>query len=173
MRDMYRMLLSGRTVYAIARELNRKGVPYMADRNSSAHWNCAAGPGRCGRSFLLGSLPRLQTMCRLCGRGGRWRRRVRVKRLMVSVILARRVRVWKNTVRWEVDPVLRERDFVALLARLNEGNDAFMDFHVFPHINRRRRFSISQTDPWLQRGKPLPDLPQFCQVVASARRQPS
>jgi DNA invertase Pin-like site-specific DNA recombinase len=104
-------------------------------------------------------------------RGGRWRGCLLVKRLTVAVIVARRVRVWKNTVRWQVDPVWHERNFVTLLARLNEENSAFLDFRVFPRINRRRRFWISQTDPWVQRGKTLSDLAQFCQVVASFRSQ--
>ena len=98
-------------------------------------------------------------------RGGRWRSQLRMSNgLIVSVLIARSVRVWKSTVRWRVDPVSHERRYVTLLARLAEGNASFLDFHVLSSADRR--IDISLSDRWLNRGQRLSDLLAFCNVVA-------
>ena len=98
---------------------------------------------------------------------GRRRSRLRLSSgLVVSVRVARAVRVWKETVRWQVEPARRDRNLVTLLARLGQHNDSFLDFHVLPRIDRRIRFWLSLNDPWLSNGKPLTDLSQFCKIVA-------
>jgi DNA invertase Pin-like site-specific DNA recombinase len=103
-------------------------------------------------------------------RGGRWRSRLRLKSgLMVSVLIARSVHVWKQSLRWQIDPVLHEYRLVTLLARLSEGNHSFLDFHIVPNMDRRRRFHISTDDPWLNRGQPLSNLSGFLTVVARVR----
>src|SRR5579872_7042976 len=103
-------------------------------------------------------------------RGGRWRSRLRLRNgLMVSVLVARSIRVWEETVRWQINPVRHERRCVTLLARLNEGNRSFLDFHVFPNIDRLRRFHVRLEDGWLQLGMPVGDLLHFCAVVAEVR----
>jgi DNA invertase Pin-like site-specific DNA recombinase len=100
--------------------------------------------------------------------GGRWRSRLRLKNgLIVSVLIARSVRPWK-ALRWRVNPVLHEREYVTLLARLREGNESFLDFHILPNIDRCT--DISLNDPWLDRGVPLGDLRAFCTVVSSTAR---
>jgi DNA invertase Pin-like site-specific DNA recombinase len=97
--------------------------------------------------------------------GLKWRSRLRLTNgLVVSVLIARSVRPWKS-VRWRILPVLQECEFVTLLARLDEGNRSFLDFHVFPNLGWRSRFDISMRDPWLNRGQPLFDLLTFCEVV--------
>ena len=66
-------------------------------------------------------------------RGGRWRSRLRMRNaLLVSVLIARCVHVWKESVRWQLDPVRRESRFITLLARLDEDNQSFLDFHILP-----------------------------------------
>ena len=103
-------------------------------------------------------------------RGGRWRCRLRLKNgLMVSVMIARSVHVWKQTVRWQIDPVCHERRFVTLLARLDEANGSFLDFYIVPNVDRSRRFHVSLDDPWLDRGQQLADLRGFCEVVENVR----
>jgi hypothetical protein len=103
-------------------------------------------------------------------RGGRWRSRLRLSSgLIVSVLIARSIRVWRDTVRWQVDPVQHERRFLTLLARLDERNSSFLDFHVFPNLDRQRRFRVVLCDPWLNRGKRLTDLSRLCVVVARVR----
>jgi len=88
---------------------------------------------------------------------------------MVSVLVARSIRVWKETVCWQIDPVGRERKRLTLLARLDTENQAFLDFHVLPNIDRPRRFHIHHSDPWLNRGLRLNDLSAFCTLVGQVR----
>lgn len=103
-------------------------------------------------------------------RGGRWRSRLRLRNgLTVSVLLARSIRAWKETVRWQIDPVWHERKYVTLLARLDIKNQAFLDFHILPNIDHPRRFHIRYTDPWLCRGVCLKDLSTFCTLVGHVR----
>lgn len=103
-------------------------------------------------------------------RGGRWRSRLQLSRgLIVSVLVARSERVWKETHRWIIDPIRHERKSVTLLARLDTSNQSFLDFHIFPNIDRMRRFQISLTDPWLDSGKRLGEISRLLEVVAWAR----
>src|SRR5258708_37371216 len=68
-------------------------------------------------------------------RGGRWRSRLRLSSgLIVSVLVARSVRTWKETLRWLIDPVRHESKFITLLARLDSSNRSFLDLHIFPPI---------------------------------------
>jgi hypothetical protein len=83
------------------------------------------------------------------------------------VLVVCSVKVWKQTVRWHIDPVCHERELITLLARLDEENRSFLDFHVVPNIDRRGRFRVSVADPWLNRGQALADLGGFCRVVIS------
>jgi DNA invertase Pin-like site-specific DNA recombinase len=103
-------------------------------------------------------------------RGGRWRSRLRLRNgLTVSVLVARSIWAWKETVRWQIDPVRHERKFVTLLARLDNWNRFFLDYHVLPNIDRPRRFHIRVDDNWLNRGLPLTDVSAFCEVVTRVR----
>jgi hypothetical protein len=100
-------------------------------------------------------------------RGGKWRGQLRLTNgSIVSVLIARSVRVWKETVRWRVVPVLHECCHVTLLARLDEDNHSFLDFHVLPGVDRIRRFDLRLTDGWLNRGQLLIDLCAFCEIAA-------
>ena len=99
-------------------------------------------------------------------RGGRWRSRLRMANgRMIAVVVARTVRVWNDTIRWLVDPVAHERKLVTLLARLDAGNQAIIDFHLMPGINRRTRLRISLDDSWLGRGIALRELSQLCKLA--------
>jgi len=98
---------------------------------------------------------------------GRWRSRLKLKNgPMVSVLIVRCVHVWKQTVRWQIDPVRRECRLVTLLARLDEANHSLLDFHILPGMDRKRRFRISRSDEWLDRGWPLKDVSAFCELVS-------
>ncbi len=102
--------------------------------------------------------------------GGRWRSRLRLRGgLIVSVLVARSVRAWKNTFCWQIDPVRHERKYVMLLARLDKENRSVLDFHVMPSIDRLRRFHIRLDDLWLSRGLRLNDLSEFCTRVRQVR----
>jgi DNA invertase Pin-like site-specific DNA recombinase len=101
--------------------------------------------------------------------GGRWRTKLRMKSgLMVSVLIGCSVKTWKQSIRWRIDPVGLECKFVTLLARLKEENCSFLDFHVFPKMDRTKRFYVSLTDHWLNHGHLLNDLNAFREVVARA-----
>jgi hypothetical protein len=96
-------------------------------------------------------------------RGGTWRSQLRLTNgSIVSVLVARSMRTWK-TVRWRVNAVPHERRNVTLLARLGEGNESFLDFHILPDIDRC--IDISLSDRWLNRGEPLSDLHAFCKIA--------
>jgi hypothetical protein len=89
-------------------------------------------------------------------RGRKWRSRLKLASgLTVSVLISHRGRTSRNTEKWRVDPVPRERRLVTLLARLDAQNTGFKDFHVFPNMDRRRRFELTLCDGWLRRGKQL------------------
>jgi hypothetical protein len=94
--------------------------------------------------------------------GGRWRNRMRLQNgLIVSVLVARTIRVWKDTVRWQIDPVRQECTYLTLLARLDLENCSFLDFYILPRVDRPKRFHISDTDSWLRRGVALKHAAEF------------
>jgi DNA invertase Pin-like site-specific DNA recombinase len=98
------------------------------------------------------------------------RRRTRLRlfnRLTVSVVVVRSALLHKVTRRWIVEPLLHERQFITLLARMDESNRAIVDFHVVPNLNRARKLQVS--DAWLARGKRLNDLSRFCDVVVQVQ----
>jgi DNA invertase Pin-like site-specific DNA recombinase len=99
--------------------------------------------------------------------GGQWRTRLQLRSgLMVSVLIGRPIPI-RQTIRWRIDTARQECEFVTLLARLDTENRSFLDFHIFPSMDRRKRFYVSLADPWLNRGKPLNNLLAFCEVVAN------
>ena len=92
---------------------------------------------------------------------------------MVSVLIGRPIPI-RQTIRWRIDTASEECEFVTLLARLDKGNRSFLDFHIFPSMDRRKRFYVSLADRWLKRGEPLNDLSMFGNVVARVcRRAPN
>jgi len=119
------------------------------------------------REDLLSSIQRASpNEVAVLRRGGRWRAFLKLKDgAIVSVMVARSVRVWKSTIQWQIDPVPRECGNVTLLARLDEENRDFLDFHVLPNIDRKKRFQIRRRDAYLDRGLPLASLASFCDVV--------
>jgi DNA invertase Pin-like site-specific DNA recombinase len=103
-------------------------------------------------------------------RGKRYRNLLKFEnRLMVSINIAPSFDAWKNTIRWQIEVIPRERRLITLLVRLGEGNKSCLDFHVFPNIDRKRKFRVSLSDAWLRRGKKLNELSEFCGVVAKVQ----
>ncbi len=99
-------------------------------------------------------------------RGGRWRARLRLRTgRYISVVFSRMVRPWRDTIRWQVDPVLHERRLVTLLVRLDIHNKSIQDLFVIPNIDRSGRFTIKLQDAWLDRGEPIAGLANFCDAV--------
>lgn len=85
--------------------------------------------------------------------------------LPVSVLVARSLRVWRDSMRWVIDPVRNEAQHVTLLVQMDERNDGFQALHLLPNIDREKRFYIQQNDTWLKRGVWLRDLARFCDAV--------
>ena len=103
--------------------------------------------------------------------GRKWRPRLRIKRgPMISVVIARPVRMARGSLCWLADPPRYERRLVTLLARLNPKEPDFYDFHILPNIDRAKRFSIKLNDEWLKRGQPLPRLYDLLDVVEQVRK---
>jgi len=103
--------------------------------------------------------------------GGKWRTRLRLKSgLTVSVLIGRPIHR-KRMIRWRIEPRRLECAFVTLLARLDMEQRSFLDFHIFPTMDRRDRFFVSLADPWLNRGRPLTDLLAFCEVASRANAE--
>jgi DNA invertase Pin-like site-specific DNA recombinase len=99
-------------------------------------------------------------------RSGRWRNRLRMLNgRIISVLVARVIRPWKDSLRWQVDPHLGERRFVTLLVRLNEDNSGFQDFYVFARINEKTRFRLTRKDPYLRSGVRLDKLSRLTEVI--------
>jgi DNA invertase Pin-like site-specific DNA recombinase len=104
-------------------------------------------------------------------RTARWRMRLQLHGgPTVSVIVARPNPVWKRTIRWMIVPNRHEANFITLVARLDKGHTAFMDFYVFARIGRKDRFRISLHDPWLNAGVKLKDLSRLSDTATSLYR---
>lgn len=102
-------------------------------------------------------------------RGGRWRPLLRLwNRVTVSILIVRTIKVWKETVIWQVDPARHECNYVTLLARLDSENRSFLDFHVLPNLDRSKRFHMREADGWLCRGERITDLRQLCHAAGRA-----
>ena len=103
--------------------------------------------------------------------GNRWRSRLRLSSgLIVCVLVTQSVRVVKEKPRWRAYPIARERKFITLLARLDATNSSILDMFVFPNIDRDGRFEFRLNHPWMNRGKQLGDLSQFCEIVSHVQR---
>jgi DNA invertase Pin-like site-specific DNA recombinase len=87
------------------------------------------------------------------------RNSIRVSIRVVRSQVARR-RKWT----WVMEPVAHECKFVTLVALLDGTNRSFLNFYIFPFIQRRGRFVV--TDDWLRTGERLSDLSQFCEAVS-------
>lgn len=100
----------------------------------------------------------------------RWRSRLQLPNgVIVSVLIACSLKTLQGSVRWQVDPHADETNNPTVLARLNENNDAILDFHVFPCIARKGRFRISLRDRWLKSGLRLRRLENLCQTLDKVR----
>jgi hypothetical protein len=101
----------------------------------------------------------------------RWRVRLRLpNKIVISVLLVRAITAWKGTIRWIVDPNLKERTLPTLLARLREGSTDFNKLSRVFQNGKQARFRLSLHDPWLKSGIKLEGLSTLCDAVGSLRR---
>ena len=89
---------------------------------------------------------------------------------LVSVIVGRRLFEYKGAPRWLVKPVRAERRHIALVARLNDRNDALKDIFVIPTLGSFSSLVISENDVRLRRAFRLGDLAGFFEAVQTVAR---
>ncbi len=92
------------------------------------------------------------------------RLRLRTGRL-VSVIASRCLFGYNSSLRWLVKPVPAERKYIALVARLNEGNNDLKDLFVISPIRDFSSLVVSVNDARLQQGFRLGNLVDFFETV--------
>ena len=67
--------------------------------------------------------------------------------------------------RWLIRPVVRERNFVTLIGRLDVKNETFNDYIVLPNLGTRTLWTMSPDDHGLTVGKRLASLSELSNVV--------
>jgi hypothetical protein len=103
-------------------------------------------------------------------RVGCWRSRLRLRGgRLVAVLLCPCIPVWKESVRWRLDPSKNENRLTGLIARATRDNDAIKDVFVLRRVPSRINFK--ENDPRLRQGVRLRDLSRFCSVVRSLNRR--
>jgi DNA invertase Pin-like site-specific DNA recombinase len=85
----------------------------------------------------------------------------------VSLIICPTCRTGSGKIRWTLEPVPAEREYVTLLCRLNSGNNGFHSFYIFPRVDRARQCRLKEDDRWLTTGSRLLELSEF---YAEAKR---
>lgn len=75
--------------------------------------------------------------------------RVKSSRQLVAVAVARCQKGHKESVRWRVRCLRNERNFVILLAQLNETNDSVLNLFVAPPLRNGKQVSLHRHDPRL------------------------
>lgn len=96
------------------------------------------------------------------------RLRLRTGRL-VSVVISRCLLGYKGALRWFLKPVHDERRHIALIARLDHGNDEIKDLFVTPPV-LARSLVLSEHDARLPFKFRLGDLAEFFQAVQVVAR---
>lgn len=104
---------------------------------------------------------------------GKWRSKLRLRSngLLIAVILGRYIPPRPGLVRsarWRISPRPHDFNHIMLLARLKKDNTEFLDFHIFPRVDRRMKFEIQVEDSYLAQGVKLHDLSDFYSVVTNA-----
>ncbi len=103
-------------------------------------------------------------------RGRRHRSQLRVRDgPVVSVVIARSTKRPDKSLYWEIRPSQCDWSSLTLMARLDEKNRSFLDYHVMPNFSPEHRVRFSLRDPWLKRVKRLRDISQFCEAIEQVR----
>lgn len=89
--------------------------------------------------------------------------------LAIAVVVVRSATKADNSLYWEIRSWHYQEGSLILLARLDETNRSYLDFHVVPNMKPKRWFRISLRDSWLRGGQRLRDISQFCDAVKQMR----
>jgi DNA invertase Pin-like site-specific DNA recombinase len=96
----------------------------------------------------------------------RFRAHIRLRDgLVVAVVIVRSARRADKSLCWEIRSSHHQLGSLMLLARLDETNRSFLDFHLTRNIKPKQWFRISLRDSWLKKGKRLRDISQFCDAA--------
>jgi DNA invertase Pin-like site-specific DNA recombinase len=96
---------------------------------------------------------------------GHWRPKLRAGKKLISVYVCGCLHDADGDPRWVLNAVSRERNYIALIVRLNPGNESVMDIFVVPDTRSRTRFTLKRDDPWLACGTKLDSMAGFLQAV--------
>ncbi len=81
--------------------------------------------------------------------------------LSVSVSLCRSLRLKAGRMGWRIYPTPTERQYITLLCRLTPDNSSFLDFHLFPFIEKRHPYLFYEDDCWFRSGRRVHDLKEL------------
>jgi hypothetical protein len=104
-------------------------------------------------------------------RDGHWRPKLRARNKLISVYVCGCLDNAGVDPRWVLNAVSREQNYIALIVRLNPGNESVMDLFVVPDTKSRTRFTLRRDDPWLAFGTKLDSMAGFLQAVNIANGQ--
>ena len=82
--------------------------------------------------------------------------------LSISVVLCRSLELATGDIGWRIYPTPIEREYMTLLCRLTPKNDQFLDFHLFPFIEKRSWYKFTSQNPWFKKGRRLRRLEDLC-----------
>ena len=99
---------------------------------------------------------------------GHWRPRLQLSNgLLISVYVLPSFKIEGGEVRWLLQVVPREREFITLIARLNMNNDEFQDYFLLPNLSGRTRWTLTLLDEGLQAGERVVCFADFTAVAKS------
>ena len=106
----------------------------------------------------------------ILSRGRRHRSQLQLRDgLVVSVVIARSSKRPDKSLYWEIRPSQCDGGSLTLLARLDEKNHSFLDYHVMPNFRPEHGVYLSLKDHRLKRVKRLRDISQFCEAIEQVR----
>lgn len=95
-----------------------------------------------------------------------WRPQLRLQSgLLVSVYVLHCFETKDGEVRWSINVVPREQEFITFIARLATNDVAVQDFFVLPHLRGRTRWTLSLHDEGLKMAMRLSALSEFAGAV--------
>jgi hypothetical protein len=93
-----------------------------------------------------------------------WRQRLRLRlkdNSLITVYLCRSHQFSDGSLRWWLDTSRNEICRLSLVARMNEDNSGFFDFHLLPCIRTATRLTLKFDDPRLLTGVRFTEVSQF------------
>lgn len=122
------------------------------------------------RERLLKNLAACNSSISISQPNGHFRPSVLLRnRVPLSVHLGPCFKTEHGEMRWLINPVRGEREYITLIARLNIHNDDFHDYVVLPNLGTRKRWTMRPDDEGLKDAKQLMSLSEFTGAVNGVR----